>query len=421
MDYAILDVETSGGKFNEESLIEIAIYRFDGEKITDSFSSLVNPEKEIHFYVQKLTGITQKMVKTSPKFYELAKRIVEITDDAILVGHNISFDYRVIRSEFSRLGYDYQRPTLDTITLSRNLIPGMTSYSLGKLCDSLGIPVSDRHRAHGDARATVKLFQLLLAKDLHKNIIGSSIKHSNYQSLNKKILSFLEKLPLETGVFYFHDENDKIIYIDKGLDISTKARQILTSKSKRSRILQVKTKEISFELTGNEIIANIKALNEIKINRPLYKPTKENYTTIFGIFFTPPTLSIDFINFKNKKHALFAFETLDKAEDVLLSLQKKIDSGFNILSEINFQEDTYILLTDKGRTFGEKSFLFFENGHFKGYGFYSLHSQIKNVEQIKKIMVPSTINSEILLQIRNKFFISNKLQKIVISEPNLFN
>lgn len=163
MDYAILDVETTGGKFNEEGIIEIAVYRFDGEKITDTFISLVNPEKEIHFYVQKLTGITNKMVRTAPKFYELAKRLVEITDETIIVAHNVAFDYRVIRTEFSRLGFNFQRPTLDTISLSRTLIPDMSSYSLGNLCTAVGIPLSDRHRAHGDARATVKLFQLLLA------------------------------------------------------------------------------------------------------------------------------------------------------------------------------------------------------------------------------------------------------------------
>ena len=417
MDYAILDIETTGGKFNEESLIEIAIYRFNGEKITDTFISLVNPEKDIHFYVQKLTGISKKMVKTAPKFYELAKRIVEITDDTILVGHNISFDYRIIRSEFSRLGYDFKRATLDTITLSRTLIPGLASYSLGNLCNSLGIPVTDRHRAHGDARATVKLFQLLLDKDSQKNIIVTSIKHTNYSSLNKKILSLIEKLPLETGVFYFHDKTGKIIYIDESVNISTKASQILTSKSKKSRKIQESTEEVNVELTGNEIIAKIKAYNENKINQPLYNPIREIHSEIYGIFLknNSTVFFIDFINSKNKKYALLTFTSLNKAKEILIYLEEKIKGGGDVLTELKFKTEKYILLADKGRKLGENSFLLFEDGCVKGYGYYTLHSQIKNVEQVKKIMIPAVVNHAILLKIRNNFFTNKKFKKIILS------
>ena len=175
--YAILDIETTGGKFNEEGITEIAIYKFDGHEVLDQFISLVNPEREIQEFVVKLTGINSKMLRNAPKFYEVAKRIVEITKDCILIAHNAAFDYRILRTEFNRLGFDFQRNTLCTVELSQQLMPNQPSYSLGKLTRSLGIPITDRHRASGDALATIQLFKLLLEKDTKKNIIQNSIKY----------------------------------------------------------------------------------------------------------------------------------------------------------------------------------------------------------------------------------------------------
>ena len=174
--YAILDIEATGGKKGEEDIIEVAIYRFDGKKITDQLISLVKPDRKIDAYVQKLTQITPKMVKTAPKFAELAKRIIEITDGAILVGHNVDFDYRMLKQEFKKFGYSYYRETIDTVPLSEKYFPEAASYSLGKLTKELGIPISDRHRAAGDARATLELFKLLLDKDYHKNIVKKENK-----------------------------------------------------------------------------------------------------------------------------------------------------------------------------------------------------------------------------------------------------
>jgi len=179
MNYAIIDVETTGGKYNEEGITEVAIHKFDGVDIVDSFISLVNPEKEIQPFVVNLTGINNNMLRSAPKFFEIAKRIIEIMDDSVLVAHNSSFDYRIIRNEFKRLGYDFEIPTLCTVELSKKLIPDQESYSLGKLCRSIGIPVSDRHRANGDALATLKLFEILMQKDKEKLIVKSTIKIGN--------------------------------------------------------------------------------------------------------------------------------------------------------------------------------------------------------------------------------------------------
>lgn len=135
--YAILDIETTGGKYDEEGITEIAIYKYDGKKVVDQFISLVNPEKEIQPFVVNLTGINNAMLRTAPKFYEVAKRIVEITEDCTIVAHNAQFDYRILSTEYRRLGFQFQRKTLCTVELSQKLLPGKESYSLGKLVRSL--------------------------------------------------------------------------------------------------------------------------------------------------------------------------------------------------------------------------------------------------------------------------------------------
>jgi DNA polymerase-3 subunit epsilon len=180
--YSIIDIESNGAGYRKESIIEVAIFRYDGHTITDQFISLVNPESEITPFVQKLTKITSKMVKTAPRFHEIAKRIIEITEGTTLVGHNIDFDYRMLRQSFKRLGYDFEINTLDTIPLAQKLIPNEASYSLGKLCKSMGIPLIEEHRASGDARATLELFKLLKTKDNSKEINSGNTGNEHCES-----------------------------------------------------------------------------------------------------------------------------------------------------------------------------------------------------------------------------------------------
>lgn len=166
--YAIIDIETTGTSYRKGKITEIAIYIHNGQEVTDSFSSLVNPECDIPWYITRLTGISNEMVINAPKFYEIAKKIVEITAGKIFIAHNVGFDYNFIKEEFSRLGYDYVRKTMCTVQLSRKLLPGYKSYSLGKLCPELNININGRHRAAGDALATVKLFEILLEQNCNK-------------------------------------------------------------------------------------------------------------------------------------------------------------------------------------------------------------------------------------------------------------
>ena len=217
--YAVIDIETTGGAYNEEGITEIAIHRYDGFEVVDTFISLINPERAIQPYVQKLTGINEQMVRTAPKFYQVAKRIVEITEGSILVAHNAPFDYRILRTEFRRLGYDFQRKTLCTVDLSKMLIPEAESHSLGKLVRSLGIPVSDRHRANGDALATLRLFQVLLDRDTEKSIVREVVRAETVGELSGRQLELVESVPSETGVYYLYNKEGDILYLNAAPDM----------------------------------------------------------------------------------------------------------------------------------------------------------------------------------------------------------
>jgi DNA polymerase-3 subunit epsilon len=214
--FAILDIETTGGSPKNEKITEIAIFLHDGEKVIKEYTSLINPERNIPYFITILTGINNEMVADAPKFYEIARDLVELTENCIIVGHNVNFDYSFIKSEFKHLGYDYNRQTICTVKLSRRLIPGLKSYSLGNLCESLDIKINGRHRATGDALATMQIFELLLRIN---NQQGSQIpimlpRDGKYKNLNGFLSpEDISNLPCETGVYYLHDSEGNVLYL----------------------------------------------------------------------------------------------------------------------------------------------------------------------------------------------------------------
>lgn len=356
--YAIVDIETTGGKYNEEGMTEIAIYKFDGHEITDRFISLVNPEKDIQPFVVQLTGINNKMLKNAPKFHEVAKRIIEITTDCILVAHNASFDGRILATEFKRLGYDFNRKTLCTVELSKKLIPDMSSYKLGNLCKSLGIPIASRHRADGDAMATVQLFKLLLNKDASKEIVKEAVKSNRQKELAPKLRSILDDLPSNTGVFYLHNGMSNILYIGKGKNIRKTVNQLFLRTSEKAKVLQKKVTSVSYEETGNELIAKLKYIKEININNPDFNyPNRPNYEKI---------------EFSNAN----------------------------------------LIVIDKGRTVGEKSVLLIENNELKGFCFSNLSHQINNIDVLKNLISPME-NSIDNRNIIKKYLQNNNVEEII--------
>ena len=337
--YTIVDLEATGGKFNEESIIEIAIYKFDGVSITDQFISLVNPEKEIHPYVEKLTGISSKMLKTAPKFHEIAKRVIEITSDSVLVAHNAQFDYRILQLEFKRLGFDFSMKSICTVILSQELLPNQESYKLGRLSRSLGIPIKDRHRASGDALATVELFKILLEKDVKQEIIRKSIVEFPGEKMDNIFKDVIDNLKENTGVFYIYNDKNELVYIDFSKDIKNKLIKLFTSKKFIPKYVQNNFKTIKVHPTGNVHIAILKTLQEIDS----LKPKINN------------------------------------------NVDPKIFSKISKPEIINETSD--FVLTFNGKKEADKSFILFKSGVIEGYGYFELFNNINSEKKINSRLV----------------------------------
>tara|TARA_B100000767_G_scaffold271277_1_gene296563 strand:- start:1887 stop:3245 length:1359 start_codon:yes stop_codon:yes gene_type:complete len=449
--YAIIDIETTGGKFNEEAITEIAVYRLDQDNITDQFFSLVKADRPIQPFVIGLTGITPKMLKNAPKFHEIAKRIIEITDNCILVAHNALFDYRILRTEFKRLGYDFKRESICTVQLSKELIPGLDSYKLGKLAVNLGIPISDRHRAQGDALATLKLFELLIQKDKKKVILNSFIKEYHKSNIQSKYIKIIDQIPNKVGVYYIHDKSS-IIYIGKSKNLKKRVITHLTSSGSKAMKIQNQIERISYDQTGSELIALLKEQEEIKENQPKLNIKYKN--TLFPIGFRTVKdingyLNITIEQIKNKEKYLFVFKNKFNAilklnqwikdyelcENLTILSNKKTtcvqynlkkckgaccykesanfynDRVSKLLNTLNFIYPT-LLIIDKGRNVNEKSFIFIEDYIIRGYGYYELNHQIKTLKKIKNRLVEIDHNQDSQTILYN-YIKSNKHQNLI--------
>tara|TARA_B110000858_G_scaffold147336_1_gene167375 strand:- start:131 stop:1435 length:1305 start_codon:yes stop_codon:yes gene_type:complete len=421
--YSILDVETTGGKYNEEGITEIAIYRFDGEKIIDQFISLINPEIPIQPFVQQLTGINNKMLVNAPKFYQIAKRVLEITDNSILVAHNSSFDYRMLKIEFDRLGYEFNIPQLCTVKLSKKIIPNLDSYKLGNLVKSVGIPISNRHRASGDALATVELFKLLLIKDTEKVIVNNLIIETKVSPKNKW-QTLINKLPNEVGIYYFHDENGKIIYIGKSNNLKNRVNQHLTGKSKKSLNIQLEIFDISFERTGSELIALLKENIEINKHSPKFNKLLKKNIKKFCLELCENQEGNKYLricHFDDTIKYLEYYSSLKTANNRLEFIKNKysLNQSFQdnntqidlLVKDLNYKHKN-MLITDKGRDLDEKSVVVIKDNKYVGYGFFTLNYQINNYDVLDSLIIKNEYieNSKDIII---KYLKKNKIEKLI--------
>ncbi len=387
--YSIIDIESNGAGYRKECIIDIAVYRYDGQKIVDQFISLVNPESDITPFVQKLTNITPKMVKTAPKFHEIARRIVEITANTTLVGHNIDFDYRMLRQSFQRLGYDFKINTLDTIPLAKKLIPDEVSYSLGKLVKSLGIPLTNHHRADGDARATLELFKLLISKDTENEIIQKHHEEKNAKTYINKIKVLTQDLPNEKGFVYFQNEEGKIIFSDYVQDINKFSKKVFNSKSKRWEPVQQEVEQINYELTGTDIIAKL-ILNS--------KGIKKKETLPFGLYHRNGKYVVEKNKLNRQEKPILKFRSFTQGSKAVQFIGKfgEYEDIDVFKRKIDFKKRNELWL-GAGRKLGERLFLIIENGKVVSYGFYELFTQIQTLSKLMKLKIDLLYHSSDLV------------------------
>lgn len=410
-NYVIVDIETTGGSSRTSKITEIAIYKHNGQEIIDSYETLLNPEMEIPRFIENLTGISDRMVKDAPKFYEVAKKIVEFTEDCIFVAHNVGFDYGILRQEFKNLGFDYRRPHLCTVRSSRYVIPGHESYSLGKLTRALGIQIENRHRAGGDALATAHLFGILHQKDttgLHKFIqqdINPQILHPNLD------INAVDDLPAKTGVYKFYDDTNQLIYIGKSISIKKRVEQHLRNAStKKGNEMREAICRIEFELTGSELIALLRESMLIKQYAPRYNHMLKKSKFPYGLFYylddngylrlylglTSKSKEYPLTSFSNKREGVNFLERYTEENELCQKLTdlyptksscfhyeikkckgacigKEPAAAYNmrvekLIKQLTFDGESFYLM-ENGRAKNEKSIVLIENGSIIGFGY----------------------------------------------------
>ena len=422
--YAIVDIETTGLCAQGNKITEISIFVHDGQKVIKEFTTLVNPESLIGYKISGLTGITNDMVRAAPKFYEIAKDVIEYTKDCIFVAHSVNFDYNVIKHELQELGATFKRQKLCTVRLSRKLIPGQRSYSLGNLCTSLGIKINGRHRARGDAEATVILFEKLLALDT--NGVFDSFLHARSKQatlpplLPKKVL---DNLPHQTGVYYFKDRLGKVIYVGKANDIKQRVLSHIYSKANKELKLCQETANITFELTGNALTALLLESDEIKKYYPKYNRSQKRNAPSYGIStyqdrrgvlhltynrasaITAPLLKFysqtqcrSFLEGFCEKHELcprycglqhisgscFHYHIkkcrgVCRDEETIESYNKRLKEALGRL----LYADSYIII-EQGRTLLEEAIILVKNGVYQGFAYLPKDNKINTFSAYEK-------------------------------------
>jgi len=417
MRYSVVDIETTGG----DKITEISILVFDGTKVVDEFTSLVNPECNIPYYITTLTGINDSMVANAPTFYEIAKRVLEITENTIFVAHNVNFDYNIIQKEFKSLGARFQRKKLCTIRLSRKIIPGFKSYSLGKLCASLNIPIANRHRAKGDAEATVILFKLLLDKDLN-NTIATFLKPKSKEATLPPLLpkEVFETLPKKAGVYYFRNAKNEVIYVGKANNIRQRVLSHLYDKSKKEVTMCLEIANITFTETGSELLALLLESSEIKRIYPKYNRAQRRTGESIALFTYQDRKGVTHIatnkiklvsnpitKFYNATEARVFVEKLCEEFELCpkyCHLQSNVSTCFHYqikqcngickdeesvhsyndrvqkaIQSVQYQSASFVI-HEKGRNDQEKAFVLVLHGEYKGFGY---------IDNTKKIAGPN--------------------------------
>lgn len=434
--YSIVDIETTGNGYRGTKITEISIFVFDGKKVIDEFTTLVNPERVIPPFITNLTGITNQMVKTAPKFYEVAKKVQELTKDTIFVAHNVNFDYNIIQDEFKHLGFDFKRKKLCTVRLSRKIIPGLRSYSLGNICADEGIHISDRHRAKGDAEATVELFRRLLERD-NRQVVQSFLNPRSRQAtlpplLDKKVL---DNLPETFGVYYFLNEEKEVIYVGKANNIKQRVISHFYDKKKKEIRMCLDTADIKFEKTGSELIALLKESAEIKKLYPKYNRAQRRANEAIGLFVYEDQKGILHLAYNRLKlvpNPILKFYSVAETRVLLENLceqfelcpkychlQTNVNSCFHYqlkkckgicsgketvesynnrvleaINSIKLQADN-LVIKETGRNENEIGFALILNGIYQGYGYIDKELELPIEEMYIPYLIPQKDNRDI--------------------------
>jgi DNA polymerase-3 subunit epsilon len=405
-EYAIVDIETTGGNASGSSITEIAIIIHNGTNIIDRWETLVNPEKEIPLAIFSLTGINNEMVRDAPIFDAISEKVLEMLSGRIFVAHNVNFDYSFVRHQLEASGFKWTAPKLCTVRAARKIKSGLGSYSLGRLCHSLDIPLINQHRAGGDADATAILFSRLLEWDIEGVIEKMIKKTAQDQRLPPNLPpADFEQLPEKVGVYYFYDQTRKVIYVGKAINVKKRVASHFSGHNitpQRQNFLR-DIHGISFEICATELMALLLECSEIKKLWPTYNRALKRFDPNYGLYEYEARNGYRYLaigKLGKFQAGIESFNSLHKGINVLRSLAEQfgIDNRFcnygmndhgefipkpdrdNLpaVEQHNEQVESAIAflvknrpsfaIIDKGRTAEERSCIWVEDGHFYGMG-----------------------------------------------------
>lgn len=418
MDYAIVDIETTGSYAGANGITEIAILIHNGKHVIEKFQSLVKPSSPIPYHIQILTGISNDMVSDAPTFNAIASKVFNLLNNRVFVAHNVNFDYSFIFKELNLAGYQWKSPKLCTVRLARKIIPNMASYSLGKLCQNLNIPNHARHRAMGDAEATAILFERLIRGD-KDNIIVSSLQKTKEHRLPTQINEedFL-RLPESVGIYIFKDKAGKIIYVGKAINIKKRVLSHFTgnnSSLKRQAFLK-EIQAIDFEESGTELMALLMECQYIKKHWPKHNSALKRYEPKFGLMQYEDQngyIRLLIASYNKSAAIIQHFERATEGNHLLLQLMEdfhldpklcffyseiekskpKVDYAslptveehnhkvYNALESLKSKRKTFTIV-DQGRNIDEKSYIYYKDDQLYAYGFIAIDNQFSQMEDL---------------------------------------
>ncbi|MFT3796013.1 exonuclease domain-containing protein [Flavobacterium sp.] len=432
--YAIVDIETTGGNASGSRITEIAIIIHDGQKIIDRFETLVNPEKEIPVPIFALTGINNEMVRHAPIFDDIAEQVHGLLNERIFVAHNVNFDYSFVRHQLEQAGFKWTARKLCTVRAARKIKPGLASYSLGNLCRSLDIPLENRHRAGGDAEATAVLFSRLMEWD-NDGILAQMLKKTAQDQRLPPNLppQDFEQLPDKPGVYYFYNEARKVIYVGKAINLKKRVASHFSGhnvKPQRQHFLR-EIHGISFEVCATELMALLLECAEIKKLWPAYNTALKRFESKFGLYEYEARNGYRYLAIGKASKFQRCIETFNAEYDGIhllrnLAEQFEIDHRFcqygraqqaeglprtsrdNLpdLEQHNLQvahaldflskNRPSFAIIDKGRNDDERSCIWVENGHFYGMGYIASEVGLADISEIRDYVTAYRSNPYIM-------------------------
>ena len=367
--YVICDIEATGLD-EDRDLIEIALITYEDDKVIEVYETLINPLRPISEHISNLTSISNRELAEAPKFYDVADAIRMRLEGAVFVSHNTDFDLGLLFKKYREMGQELKVKKFCTLKVAHHEIPGLKNYNLDALCSFFGIKIQNRHRAIGDARATLELFKELLQLRL------KTYQKILYLPHHEKML---KKLPTKAGLLYFKNEKGKVIRFEAAFNMEKTARDLLIAKADNRELL-IKTEVVEGEVTGSALIAEFKKLlfhpyqphwmivtQELSSGEKQFKirPFKKGLP---GLWYFK-----DYLDAKKKLKSLdyelrdqvFAYRDGGKSKEEIVKHNRKVET---LSKDARFPSDNLIIMGE-GRSLGERSFILVRGNHVLGYGY----------------------------------------------------